>query len=152
MPQSTVILRCSNCLILNRVPEKKLEGKPACGNCKTVLDFPRQPVYAKNESFDRAVAYWPETLLIEFTAAACLYCRIFEPIVNDLARERAGRLKIMKIDVDTDDYLTQRFKITQTPTFIVYKNAVEVIRVDGAPKEKTDLVKWIDNLIGFKHY
>lgn len=152
MPQSTVILRCSNCLILNRVPQKKLGSKPSCGNCKAVLDFPCRPVFAKNESFDRAVAYWPETLLIEFTAATCVHCRIFEPIVNDLARERAGKLKVMKVDVDTDDYLTRRFKVTQTPTFIVYKNAVEIIRVDGSPKEKTDLVKWIDNLINFRHY
>ena len=36
--------------------------------------------------------------------------------------------------------------------FIVYKNGVELIRVDGAPKEKNDLVTWIDNLIGFTSY
>jgi hypothetical protein len=49
-------------------------------------------------------------------------------------------------------YLAQRFTITKTPTFIVYRNGVKIIRVDGAPKEKTDLVKWVDNLINYTSY
>jgi thioredoxin-like negative regulator of GroEL len=48
--------------------------------------------------------------------------------------------------------VAQRFKIEKTPTFIVYKNGVKVIRVDGAPKEKADLAKWVENLINFTSY
>jgi len=106
-------------------------------------------MYAKRESLDRSIAHWAETLLLEFTAPMCLYCKIFEPVVNSLARERAGKLKVMKVDIESDVYLAQRFKIEKTPTFIVYRNGVELIRVDGPPKEKTDLVKWVDNLINF---
>ena len=58
----------------------------------------------------------------------------------------------MKVDIEANAYLAQRYKITQTPTFLIYRNAVEVLRVDGAPKEKTDLVKWVENLIGFSSY
>jgi thioredoxin 2 len=152
MADATAILRCNDCLQLNRVPLEKLTSKPLCGNCKAVIDVPQQPLWAKTTSFDRTVSYWPETLLVVFTAPMCIYCKIFEPVLNDLARERAGRLKIMKVDTETDDYLVQRFKIEKTPTFIVYKNAVEIIRVDGPPKEKTDLVKWIDNLMNFTSY
>jgi len=152
MSEPSVYVRCSNCLMVNRVPLEKLGGKPACGNCKTVLDVPHEPLWARDDSFDREVAYWPETLLVVFTSSACLYCRISDPVVNELARQRAGKLKVMKVDIDTDEYLKQRFKITQTPTFIVYRNGVEVIRVDGAPKEKTDLQQWVDNLINFTSY
>jgi thioredoxin 2 len=152
MADTPVIIRCYNCLVLNRIPQEKLYLKPTCGNCKTVLEFPRQPVWAKNESFDRSIAHWPETLLVVFTAPVCLFCKIVEPAVADLARERAGKLKVMQVDIESDPDLSQRFKIEKTPTFIVYKNGKETIRVDGAPKDKTDLVKWVENLINFTSY
>ena len=72
--------------------------------------------------------------------------------MNNLAREKAGELKVLKVDTETDEQLAQRFKIEKTPTFIVYKNGVKVLRVDGAPKDKTDLVKWVENLINYTSY
>jgi len=152
MSDMSVIVRCKNCLMLNRVLQSRLGSKPVCGSCKSVLEVPLAPVWAKAESFDRDIAYWPETLLIVFTASMCLHCKIIEPLLRDLAQKRAGKLKVMKVDVETDEYLAQRFAITKTPTFIVYRNAAEVIRVDGAPKDKADLVTWIDNLMGFTSY
>ncbi len=149
---TSVIIRCGNCLVLNRVPQSKVLSKPACGSCKSALEVPLEPVWAKRESFDFAVANWPETLLIEFTAPMSLYCKIFDPVVNDLAREKAGRLKVMKVDCEVDQLLAQRFKVEKTPTFIVYRNGVELIRVDGPPKDETDLVKWINNLINYTSY
>jgi thioredoxin-like negative regulator of GroEL len=111
------------------------------------LDVPREPEWAGAEGFDRIVAHWAETLLIVFTARLCVYCKIFEPVLNDLARERAGKLRVLKVDTEVDESLARRFKIEKTPTFIVYRSGVELIRVDGPPKEKSDLVKWVDNLI-----
>jgi len=152
MSDTSVMIRCNNCLMLNRVPQEKLLSKPVCGNCKNILAFPLDPVWTKTENFDRAIAHWPETLLVVFMAPMCVYCKIVEPVVNDLALEKAGRLKVMKVDIESDPYLAQRFKIKKTPTFIVYKSGVEVLRVDGAPKEKTDIAKWIENLIDFTSY
>ena len=152
MSDNLVMIRCYNCLMLNRVPHEKLATKPLCGNCKTVLDFPRKPLWAKNESFDRSIAHWPETLLVVFVDQVCLYCKIVAPLLDDLAREKAGRLKIMKIDIESEPQLAQRFKLNKTPTFLAYKNGTEVLRVDGAPKDKADLVTWVENLIGFTSY
>jgi thioredoxin 2 len=147
-----LLIRCYNCLMLNRVPQDKLVTKPVCGNCKTVLEFPQQPVWVKIDSFDRAIAHWPETLLVVFTAPMCVYCKIVDPVMQDLAQKKAGQLKIMKVDTESDAQLTERFKVEKTPTFIVYKNGAKVLRVDGAPKEKTDLVKWVENIINFTSY
>ncbi len=152
MSDTSVIIRCYNCLTLNRVPENKLLTKPFCGSCKTILEFPRQSMWIKGENFDRAVAHWPETLLVVFTAPLCLFCKITDPVVENLAREKIGKLKVLKVDIESDIELASRFKIEKTPTFIVYKNGKEIIRVDGAPKDKTDLVKWVENLINFTSY
>ncbi len=152
MSDNFAIIRCDTCRQLNRVSLEKLASKPLCGTCKSVLDIPQEPVWAKPETFDRVLATWPETLLVEFTAASSVFSRIVDPLVSNLAREKAGKLKVMKVDIDTNAYLAERFKIEKIPTFIVYKNGVEIIRVDGAPKEKTDLVKWVENIINFKSY
>jgi thioredoxin 2 len=152
MSDTSAIIRCDICRQLNRVPLEKIVGKPICGNCKSVLDIPQEPVWVKRGTFDRMVTNWPETLLVEFTAPASVFCKIVDPIVNNLAKEKAGKLKVMKVDIETDAYLAERFKIDKTPTFIVFKNGAEVIRVDGAPKEKTDLVKWVENIIKFKSF
>ncbi len=141
-----------NCLIINRVPLRRLSQRPVCGNCKAHLEVPREPEWAKTKNFDRAVAYWPETMLVVFTAVACLYCKIVEPLLVDLAREKAGKLKIMKVDTETDKYLAERFKIEKTPSFILYRNGIQVIRVDGAPRDKSELVTWIENLINYESY
>jgi thioredoxin-like negative regulator of GroEL len=88
----------------------------------------------------------------EFTATMCVHCKIVDPVVSELAREKAGKLKVLKVDTETDDYLKQRFKVEKTPTFLLYKNGVELYRVDGAPKDRTDLAKWVHNIIDFKSY
>jgi thioredoxin 2 len=152
MSDTTAIIRCDICRQLNRVPLEKVVGKPLCGNCKSVLDIPREPVWLKRGTFDRVLSTWPETLLIEFTAPASVFCKIVDPIVNNLAREKAGKLKVIKVDIEADTYMAERFKIDKTPTFIVFKNSAEIMRVDGAPKEKTDLAKWIENIINLKSF
>jgi len=152
MSDDAALIRCNACLVMNRVPLTRLANRPLCGNCKKGLDIPREPVWAKAESFDLAIAGWPETVLVVFTAALCIHCKIIGPVINDLARDRAGKLKVMKVDVDTDEYLPQPFSITKTPTILVFRNGVELIRVDGPPKNKTDISQWVVNLINFKSY
>lgn len=138
-----------NCLVLNRVQQEKLNSGPRCGSCKSVLTVPQQPAYARKDSFDREVAYWPETLLVMFTSNSCVYCRISEPLVNDLAAKHAGRLKVLKVDTDEDKFFAERFKVTKTPTLLVYKAGQFVLRMDGPMKERSELVQWIENMISY---
>jgi len=147
MPDNPVIIRCSTCRTLNRVPSEKLSTRPLCGQCKKPLEFPRSPITATNSTFEHEVFDWPEYTLLEFWARWCGYCRMVEPVVNDLANWRAGRLKIVKVDVDAEQDLARRFTVKATPTFILFKNGVQVARMDGAPKEKIELVQWLDSVM-----
>lgn len=147
MPNEPVLLRCSACRTLNRVPVDKLSANPRCGQCKTPLEFPRFPLNATTATIDREVSDWPEYVLVEFWAKWCGYCRIIEPVINDLASWRAGRLKVAKIDIDAEPALGQRFTVKATPTFILFKNGSQIARLDGAPKEKIQLVQWVDQFL-----
>lgn len=147
-----IVVRCKNCLGLNRVPLNRIESKPHCGQCKTALDVPHAPSYATPANIDREIAYWPETLLLVFTSTANLYCKIYDALAHDLAAERIGKLKVMMIDVDAEPYLAERYKVTTTPSFIVFRNGTMAIRLDGAPKDKNDFIKWVDNLMNYNSY
>jgi thioredoxin 2 len=147
MASSSVVLRCPSCRTLNRVPADKLMSGPLCGACKTGLRFPSAPVNATAASFDREANDWPGTLLVEFWSTTCGYCRMVEPVVNDIARWKAGRLKVLKVDVQSELPLAQRFQAMATPTFIVLRNGQSLARIDGAPKEKIDLVRWVDQFL-----
>ncbi len=144
MTSGGVIIRCTSCRTLNRVPAEKLSAHPACGQCKAPLDVPRTPSTATAATLDRELSDWPEYVLLEFWAKWCGYCRMVEPVVNDMASWRAGRLKVIKADVDAEPELARRFSVKATPTFILYKNGSQLARLDGAPKEKLDLVQWLD--------
>ena len=147
MSNGLVILRCNACRTLNRVPVDGLSAHPVCGQCKTTLDFPRTPVTATAATFDHELFDWPEYVLLEFWAKWCGYCRMVEPVVNDLASWRAGRLKVVRVDIDAEPDLARRFSVKATPTFVLFKNGTQVARMDGAPKEKLDLVQWIDQFV-----
>jgi len=151
-PPAKTTIRCGNCLTLNRVPQDRIGSGARCGSCKNVLEVPRQPLHARSESFDRDVAYWPETLLVMFWSPWCLYCKIYDPLVAELAVQKAGMLKVLKVDIEAEAYLAQRLQVTKTPTFLVYKNGVFAVRMDGAPKEKSEFQAWIENLLNYTSY
>ena len=142
-----VIVRCKTCRTLNRVPESKLDSHPVCGQCKTPLEVPHEPINVTAASYDQQVRDWPEFLLAEFWAKWCGYCRSIEPYTNSLAMRKAGRLKIIKVDVDSERILAGRFTIKATPTFILYKNGRQLGRLDGAPSQHSELEHWIDRTI-----
>ncbi len=152
MSDPRIFVRCMSCLILNRVPQDKVAAGPLCGNCKSVLKVPQEVATTSRDRIDREIAYWPETLLLAFTASACVYCRIYDPVLSELAAQRAGRLKILKVDIDTETFLSQRFKVEKTPTYLVFKSGKMVLRMDGAPKDRAALIAWVDNLIAYESF
>ncbi|GAB4487071.1 MAG: thioredoxin TrxC [Thermodesulfovibrionales bacterium] len=140
----SVLLRCQSCRTLNRVPIDKLAQHPICGRCKTRLSFPSAPIQATTATFDAEAGSWQETLLVEFWSETCGYCRAVEPVLRDLAAWRAGKLKILTVDIQREFPLAQRFGVMATPTFILLRNGRQLDRIDGAPREKIDLVHWVD--------
>jgi thioredoxin-like negative regulator of GroEL len=90
---------------------------------------------------------WQELLLVEFWSTTCGYCRMVEPVVRDLARWKAGRLKVLIVNIQEELSLAQRFEAMATPTFILFRNGRQLARIDGAPREKIDLVRWVDQFL-----
>jgi thioredoxin 2 len=72
------------------------------------------------------------TVLVDLWAAWCGPCRFVSPVLEELARDWPGRLKVIKVDVDKNPRLQQRFGAMSIPTVIVMKGGREIDRIVGA--------------------
>jgi thioredoxin 2 len=148
MTNKTILLRCVHCRTINQVPADRLMDNPKCGKCKAFLEFPNRPVDVTAANFDQEILTWPGIVLVEFWASWCGACRMVTPAIDELARERAGLLKVAKINVDYESSLGARFGIKATPTFLLYQNGMKLNEIAGA-LPKTDLERWIDSSIQY---
>jgi thioredoxin 2 len=134
----TVTVRCPNCGRTNRIPVAE-EGKPRCGNCHRPLPW---IVSAGDADFDRVAAHTDVFVLVDLWATWCQPCRTVSPVLEELARDFAGRLKLVKVDVDASPAVAARFEVRAVPTLLVMRDGEVVARQPGA-LPKPALRQWL---------
>ena len=121
------ILTCASCGTRNRI-RPSARGIPVCGSCKANLPW---LVHAGDATFDVEAAA-QVAVLVDLWAPWCGPCRFVAPILEELAREYAGRLKVIKVDVDQNPALAQPFQAFSIPTLVVIRDGRVVDRIVGA--------------------
>ena len=87
--------------------------------------------------FEQEVLNAAEPVLVDFWAAWCAPCRMIQPTLETLAHEYQGSARIVKIDVDSEAALSQRYGIKALPTLILFKGGKEEERIMGAANKET---------------
>ncbi|MCW3030346.1 MAG: trxA [Solirubrobacterales bacterium] len=124
--QGTIVV-CPNCSTKNRV-RATATGVPRCSVCQTLLPW---IVQATAETFDaETTASVP--VLVDFWAPWCGPCRMVSPLVERLGAEHAGRLKVVKLNVDQAPAIASRFGVQGIPLLVVMRDGAEVDRLVGA--------------------
>jgi thioredoxin 1 len=89
-------------------------------------------VAVTEQSFDTEVVQSSVPVLVDFWAAWCGPCRAIAPTVEELASEYAGKLKVVKVDVDENPDVSGKYGVQSIPTLLVFKNGEVVERLIGA--------------------
>ncbi len=91
------------------------------------------------DNFESEVLQSDQPVLLDFWATWCQPCKMTEPIVEQLAEEHAGKVKVAKVDVDQEPEISQQFNVMSIPTFLMFKGGQPVGTLVGAqPKPEFD--------------
>ena len=129
------IIRCSKCGAQNRVVAGA-QGSAVCGRCKTPLTGETGPVVLSDMNFAAEVEASPLPVLVDFWAPWCGPCRMVGPIVDQLAKEFSGKVRVGKLNVDDNQATSARFNVQSIPTLLIFKDGREVDRIVGAQSKE----------------
>jgi thioredoxin 2 len=136
------IVRCESCGHRNRLPPDA-RGVARCGTCHQPLPWITDAGDATFASIADAASI---PVLVDLWAPWCGPCRMVSPALEKLARDYAGRVKLVKVNVDEAPKVAGRFQAQGIPTLVVLRGGDVIARQTGAAPEST-LRKWLDDAL-----
>ncbi len=134
-----IFARCGSCGTLNKAPLMRAGMAGKCGQCGAAINFPapQAPVSVTDSSFDSYVGAAAEPVLLEFWSPTCGHCIRMEPVLEQVARELTGRVRVAKLDTSVNSRVPSIYGISGTPSFVLLRRGKEQARAVGAmPKEE----------------
>lgn len=138
----TDVVACASCQKKNRVPPAAA-GVPRCARCKTPLPWVAE---AGDGTFADVAEAATIPVLVDLWAPWCGPCRMLSPALERLARDFAGRVKLVKVNVDGAPELARRFSARSIPTLLVMSGQRVLARQVGAAPEEA-LRAWLEKAL-----
>jgi thioredoxin 2 len=136
------LIRCGHCGQMNRVPAAAA-GTPRCGKCHQPLPWIAD---ADDTTFGDVAEGAKIPVIVDLWAPWCGPCRMVSPALEQLARDLAGRVKLVKVNVDVSPQVSQRFGAQAIPTLLVLRDGRVTARQTGAASMAA-LRAWVDNAL-----
>ena len=141
MPMSSRVAVCPSCGRKNRVPVAST-GRPQCAQCHTSLPW----LVDAGDGELAAALDTSQLVLVDLWAPWCGPCRMVAPVLERLAVRYAGRVKVVKVNVDNNPQAAARFEASSIPTLAMVRGGETVGRIVGAQPERV-LAQRIDALL-----
>jgi thioredoxin 2 len=136
------VVVCEHCGAKNRVPPVS-EGAPQCGRCHNPLPW---VVDAGDDDFHAVAEAATIPVLVDLWAPWCGPCRMVSPALEQLAKSFAGKVKLVKVNVDEAPQVAGRFGVQGIPTLLLLRGGEVVSRQVGAAPEHA-LRAWLDQAL-----
>jgi thioredoxin 2 len=136
------IIQCPNCGQRNRVPPSA-SGKPRCAQCHKWLPW---IVDSGDADYAAVVEKSSVPVLVDLWAPWCGPCRMVSPALEQLATERAGSLKLVKVNIDKAPQIAQRLEVQAVPTLLITQDGKVLARRAGAAPVAA-LRMWVDDTL-----
>ncbi len=139
--KDTRTIRCTKCGARNRVPMDKAGAYAKCGKCSSPLDtsdiLNDKPVIVTDESFGTKVLKSPIPVLLDCWAPWCGPCRMIGPVMEELAKEYSGKIRVCKLNVDENQATASSFQISSIPSMLIFdKGELKDTIVGAVPKQQ----------------
>jgi thioredoxin 2 len=146
MTTESVLIRCRHCGTRNRIPVARLKDRPRCGRCKQTfpsIATPNRPVMVTDRTFADEVIASPLPVMLDCWATWCAPCGAMAPVLEDIARTYAGRLKVAKLNVDQNPMTASRYSVMSLPTLLFFRDGKVVDTAAGAlPRQAIEGHLW----------
>ncbi|NOI68621.1 thioredoxin TrxC [Vibrio sp. 99-8-1] len=136
--------RCTTCKGMNRVPLQRVSSHATCGKCKAAL-FDGVAIEGTTDNLPSLLKS-ELPIVIDFWAPWCNPCVGFAPVFSQVAEERKGEMRFVKIDTEAQQQLAAQYQIRSIPTVMVFVNGQRVDSINGAlPKSQFD--QWLNQAL-----
>lgn len=137
-----VRVSCAHCGATNNFPLDAAGKKIVCGRCRNPLPVPGTILEPSEQA---AFTFFQNSglpVLVDFYSPTCGPCLMMDPIVETLAKRRAGQIMVVRVNTDKNPRLAAQFGIRAVPTFVILFKGTERDRASGAMKE-ADFSLWV---------
>ena len=135
---SSSVITCRHCGTRNRVPAVAA-GTPSCPQCKNPLPW---IATAGDDDFDAVADSSKIAVLVDLWAPWCGPCRQVTPVLEQIANDQAGKVKLVKVNVDNSPMIATRFDARSIPTMVLLKDGQTIGRQVGA-LPAAQLKRWL---------
>ena len=136
-----ILVVCSQCNSINRLPDSKLAAGGKCGVCHVPL-FSGQPTELTSANFQRFIQKNQLPVVVDYWAPWCGPCKMMAPVFAATAQQMEPNVRFAKVNTDAEQALAADATIRSIPTLVIYRNGQELTRLAGAMDQQS-LMSWV---------